>query len=115
MRGWGDAWGVPMRGCLHIRTVGARIDGGGVADIAYNSVNLAGKLLDRNDKPVDPCTPYANSRRFPPSGVPCPTSYVAVGVSGKRDIVPIAALLQAAGVTSLDMAFSTNPSDLTLR
>lgn len=78
-------------------------------------MDLNGKMLDQSGKPIDPCAPYANTRRFPPNGVPCPTSVVAVGVSGRRDIVTIATLLQAAGISSLDVAFSGKPSDFTLR
>jgi hypothetical protein len=67
-------------------------------------------------RPVDPCAAYANSRRFPPSGVPCPSSTVAIGQPGRRDVMPIATVLQAAGVASLDRLFDPkSPSDYTMR
>ena len=56
---------------------------------------MAGKLLDRSGNPVDPCNAYI--RR----GLACP-SFVAIGVANAKDIVPLAALLEAAGILSLD-------------
>ena len=57
----------------------------------------SGQLVDDAGKRLDPCDDY-------PDGL-CPP-YVHVGVAGRYDIVPLASLLRAAGVTTLEQ-----PSD----
>jgi hypothetical protein len=52
---------------------------------------------------ADPCAAYA------PYAAGCP-GFVAVGVAGARDIVPIKALLNAAGIASLDQVAGTDPA-----
>ena len=52
---------------------------------------------------ADPCAAYA------PYAAGCPP-FVAVGVAGARDIVPIKALLNAAGIASLDQVAGTDPA-----
>lgn len=49
---------------------------------------------------MDPCKPYNKVHRI------CPP-FVNLGASGQRDIIPIATLLEAAGVNSLDEVAGT--------
>lgn len=62
---------------------------------------MPGSLVDGKGNPINPCNAYIQR------GLPCP-SVVSVGVSGAPDIVPVAALLEAAGVPSLDQAGSVD-------
>ena len=63
--------------------------------IAASGTTMSGQLLDRNGKAVDPCNAYKQR------GVICPPA-VKIGVANTPDIVPLAALLEAAGISSLD-------------
>eukprot|EP01138_Halocafeteria_seosinensis_P016338 gb/GECG01016669.1/.p1 GENE.gb/GECG01016669.1/~~gb/GECG01016669.1/.p1 ORF type:complete len:519 (+),score=48.62 gb/GECG01016669.1/:1-1557(+) len=58
---------------------------------------LDGRMLDVNDNEVDPCKPYQQI------GKNCP-DFIKVGVPNTYDIFPLATLLEAAGVSSLDSA-----------
>lgn len=57
---------------------------------------MPGKIVDQNGDALNPCDDYAVR------GWPC-ESHVRVGVPGtRRDVMPIATLLRAAGINSLD-------------
>eukprot|EP01138_Halocafeteria_seosinensis_P004396 gb/GECG01004497.1/.p1 GENE.gb/GECG01004497.1/~~gb/GECG01004497.1/.p1 ORF type:complete len:486 (+),score=39.44 gb/GECG01004497.1/:1-1458(+) len=64
-------------------------------DVSKSAIQLGGRLLGTDGKRLDPCKPYTEANR------PCP-SFINLGQSGAKDIVPIAALLEAGGVNSLD-------------
>lgn len=63
--------------------------------IAASGNSLSGALLDQDGNRVNPCNVYI--RR----GLACP-DIINIGVPNKNDIVPLAALLDAAGILSLD-------------
>jgi hypothetical protein len=65
----------------------------------YNAQSLAGRLVDAKGSRVEPCQFVAQ-----PCDPAAPNAPVRVGVMGKPDIVPLGALLAAAGVNSLDDA-----------
>jgi hypothetical protein len=67
------------------------------AGYKFNAQSLNGNMIDINGRPVDPCLFTATP--CDPGNAP-----VRVGVAGKPDIVPLGALLAAAGVQSLDDA-----------
>lgn len=71
--------------------------------IARNSVVMDGDLLDLDGKSVDVCSSYTRI------GQPCPAN-ITVGVAGTNDIIPLQALLNAAGVTNLDQVAGTLPN-----
>ncbi|RYG56570.1 hypothetical protein EON66_02585 [archaeon] len=64
----------------------------GVARSAYE---MSGELLDSNGEPMDPCIAYTLKQ------LPCPY-YVNVGKQDAKDIVPLRALMLAAGIDNLD-------------
>ena len=80
--------------------------------ISRTASQMAGNIqgYSGQDDYADPCAPYVAYRAG------CP-SFVAVGVSGLRDIVPLKSLLNAAGISSLDQVAGTDPtlSNETLR
>lgn len=65
------------------------------ANLARTGAQMGGQLLGRNQAPLDVCAPYAGM------AAGCP-AVVAVGVPGKPDTIPVASLLAAAGIASLD-------------
>lgn len=73
---------------------------------------MAGELTDFNGNVINPCDAYAAFGPFS-----CPTNVVNIGVQGRKDIVPIKTLLQAAGIPSLDVVAGTDDdlSNQTLR
>jgi len=75
----------------------------GEIGLSRTASQMAGGIEGTANDDADPCAPYA------PYAAGCP-SFVAVGVSGKRDIVPIKALLNAAGIQSLDQVAGSDPS-----
>ena len=76
--------------------------------ISRTAAQMSGYIEAAQD--VDPCAVYA------PFAAGCPP-FVAVGVQGKRDIVAVKTLLQAAGIASLDQVSGTDDalSNETLR
>lgn len=71
-------------------------------------VVVAGQITDFSGNPVDPCNAYVNFTAG------CPTSVVGVGIPGRKDIIPIKTLLQAARIESLDQAAGSDANE-TLR
>lgn len=72
---------------------------------------MAGTITNFAGDPIDPCDAYVGF----PGG--CPTGVVGVGIEGRKDIVAIKTLLQAAGIASLDQVAGTDNdlSNSTLR
>jgi len=71
---------------------------------------MEGSLLDKKGHIMDPCDDYLGF------AMGCPTNEtsgfdVALGRAGLPDIVPLATLLRAAGVTSLDLNAGLNGRD----
>ncbi len=69
------------------------------AGFKFNAQSLSGRLLDAQGAKVDPCQFY-----FKPCDSADASAPVRVGAMGKPDIVPLGALLAAAGIKSLDDA-----------
>lgn len=57
---------------------------------------MVGSLVDAEGNKIDPCASYTSRGR------PCP-SFITVGVDGKTDIVSVQTLLDAVGISSLDL------------
>ena len=65
----------------------------------FNAQSLTGQMVDTSGAKVEPCQFTAT-----PCNPSDASAQVRVGVQGKPDIVPLGALLAAAGVKSLDDA-----------
>ena len=65
----------------------------------FNAQSLSGRLVDSQGSKIEPCQ-YTSHPCDPAD----PKAPVRVGAMGKPDIVPLGALLAAAGVNSLDDA-----------
>lgn len=68
--------------------------------LTRNAVAMAGRLVGKDGKNLDPCDAYAGT----PGGCP---SFIAAGAVGKPDIVSVRTLLRAAGIDSLDTEAGT--------
>ena len=81
-----------------------------LAGITRTVSQMEGSLLDKKGHIMDPCDDYLGF------AMGCPTNEtsgfdVALGRAGLPDIVPLATLLRAAGVTSLDLNAGLNGRD----
>ena len=76
-----------------------------LAGLSFTSKQMAGRLLDASGKVIDACASYSI---YGPDACP---DFIAVGVSGYPDILSIRTLMQAAGVTTLDLPSGTDDDD----
>jgi len=70
-------------------------------DLPRGAQQMKGIIVGTNGKVLDPCQPYLDLGRK------CPDD-IHFGVKGCRDIIPVKTLLQAAGISSFDLAASNN-------
>ena len=73
------------------------------AGITKTARQMRGQLLDSRGAPMDPCVAYTSI------GLPCDPN-VAVGQRDRADILPLRALMMAAGLESLDAVGGEDPS-----
>ena len=75
--------------------------------LSVTGSSLNGKLIGQDGETIDPCAGYLQAD--PPQVCP---PVVSLGVPGQRDIVPLQALLDAAGVPNLDEPLGTTGNSM---